>query len=99
MFVIGQFLVAVAKLLNYVIEIYIWVIIIYAVLGWFRVSPYHPIMNILRALVIPIFRPIRKLFRPFVGPVDLTPLIAILLLWFLQLFLVPVIYRIGVNLL
>ncbi len=97
MFVLHQFFYAISVILNYLISIYIWIIIIYAVLSWFNISRYHPVMRILEALVMPIFRPIRRIFRPFVGPIDLTPVIAIIILWFLQLFLVPILARIGYS--
>ncbi len=95
MFVIKQFFYSIGVILNFVLNVYIWLILIYAILSWFRISPYHPLMRLLIALVMPILRPIRRLLRPYFGPIDLSPMIAILFIWFLQLFLVPILLRAG----
>jgi YggT family protein len=51
-------------------------------LSWFPISPWHPLVRILRAIVDPILRPFRRLL-PTLGGIDLSPLVAILIIFFL----------------
>jgi YggT family protein len=58
-------------------------IIIDAILSW--VNPRHPIRPFFSALTEPILRPIRRII-PLVGGVDLSPLVALILLQVLIMF-------------
>lgn len=61
--------------------IYIWVIIIRALISWVSPDPYNPVVQILYKLTEPVLRPLRRLVPPHkLGGLDLSPLIAILLL-------------------
>jgi YggT family protein len=52
-------------------------------LSWFPISPWHPVVRVLRAIVDPILRPFRRLL-PTLGGIDLSPLVAILIIFFLS---------------
>ena len=65
------------------IQIYIWIIIARAVVSWFSVDPRNAIVVFLHRLTDPVLEPLRKLLPDF-GPVDVSPLIAILILIVLQ---------------
>jgi YggT family protein len=54
-----------------------------AVISWFRVSPYHPVAQFLDQLTEPILAPLRRVI-PSIGMVDISPLVAILLLQVVQ---------------
>jgi len=86
MFIIRNLLVATAKILNVAITLYIWIIIIQAVLSWVRPDPRSPIVRFLYNITEPVLAPIRR-FLPMMG-IDLSPLIVLLVLYFLQIFLV-----------
>jgi len=81
----------VADLINTVIQLYIYVLIISAVLSWLLafgiVNRHNALVNSVSrfcyALTEPVLRPIRR-FVPLIGGVDLSPLVLILLLWFVQ---------------
>lgn len=61
--------------------LYIWVIIIRALISWVSPDPYNPLVQILYKLTEPVLRPLRRLVPPHkLGGLDLSPLIAILLL-------------------
>lgn len=64
------------------INILIWIIIIDAILSWIpSVDRRNPVVSLLRAITEPIYRPIRRVLPPSrTGYVDLSPLIAIILL-------------------
>lgn len=70
-------LLAVIKLLQFSVYIFIGVVLIQAILSW--VNPYNPLTPLLDSLSRPILRPIQKRM-PLIGGVDLSPLVALLLL-------------------
>jgi YggT family protein len=57
-----------------------------ALLSWVRVSPYHPLVRFLEAITEPVLRPVRR-FVPPTGGVDFSPMVALLLLWVIELLL------------
>jgi len=88
LFIFANLLLAVATVLSYVLEIYIWVVIIAAILSWFNISPYNPIVRFLRAVTDPVLNPIRKVIGRSLGPFDISPIIVILAIIFIQKFLI-----------
>ena len=61
----------------------IFAIIGRALLSWFNLGPGHPIGRLLYEITEPILGPLRKVI-PRIGMIDITPIVAILLLNFLQ---------------
>jgi YggT family protein len=59
-------------------------------LSWIRVSPYHPAVEFLYRITEPILAPLRRIIPP-VGMVDISPIIAMLLLQIIQQVLVAII--------
>lgn len=90
MFVLATFLRALAQLVDYVLWLYLWVVVIRAVLSWVNADPWNPIVRALRAVTDPVLRPVQRRL-PVAGGVDFSPLVVILAIMFLQWFLVPVI--------
>jgi YggT family protein len=97
MFVLREFLLAVAWLLGYVLKAYMWIIIIRALLSWVNPDPWNPIVRFLYQVTEPVLRPIRQRL-PSAG-IDFSPVVVILAIYFLELFLIRVIvemaYRLG----
>ena len=89
MFIIGNFLSAVAVVFDYVLTIFMWLVVARAVLSWVNPDPYNPIVRFLRNATEPVYAYIRR-YMPFlyVGGFDLSPLVLILLIQFLQIALV-----------
>ena len=81
MFVLGNLVMTIANILGIVINLYTFIIIIAALITWFNVDPYNPIVRILRQLTEPIYFRIRRRF-PFVvvSGLDLSPIIVLLIL-------------------
>lgn len=99
MFVLGNFLFALARIMDILLQIAYWALLIRAILSWVSPDPYNPIVRTLHALTEPLLAPIRRRL-PFgwrLG-VDISPLIAFLLLVFLQVFLVRTIQDIALRL-
>jgi YggT family protein len=71
------------RLINVIFTIYSVAFILRALLPWFRVSYYHPVMRFLVQITEPLLGPLRRYIRP-VGGIDFTPMVALLLLWFVE---------------
>lgn len=95
MFVFGNIILGIAKVLDVILNVYMWVIIIKALISWVNPDPYNPIVQILTRLTEPVLRPIRKLAPPHKVGIDFSPLIAILAIMFLQYAVINTLYRIG----
>ena len=84
MFVAGNALSAVATILDYVLWLYMWVIIARALLSWVNPDPWNPIVQFLGRATEPVLEPIRRWVGLRMG-MDLSPMIAILIIYFLQI--------------
>lgn len=93
---LGNFLMAVATLLNFVLSAYIWVVIARAVITWVNADPYNPIVRFLRQVTDPLLVKIRRVV-PVMGGLDLSPMILILIIIFLQSFLVPTLQQMALS--
>ena len=65
------------------IQALIMLVVVTSVLSWIRPDPRNPLVKILNAVVDPLLHPIRTVL-PAKGGMDFSPMIAILILWFLQ---------------
>ncbi|NPA82215.1 MAG: YggT family protein [Epsilonproteobacteria bacterium] len=92
MIIIATFIEAIAQILHMVINIYIWIVIIAALITWVRPDPYNPIVQVLMRLTEPVYVFIRKYIPTVIGGIDLAPIIVILGLQFLDLFFVKLLY-------
>lgn len=88
MFIFGNLILALANILDVILDIYKWVIIIAAVISWVNPDPYNPIVRFLHAVTEPALRPIRNLIGYRLGPIDISPIIVILIIIFIQKFLI-----------
>lgn len=82
----GLLLLTVAELLKLLINIYLWSVVIQALLSWFNPDPYHPATRLLTQLTAPLLRPARRWLPPISG-VDLSPMLVIVALIFVSLLL------------
>jgi YggT family protein len=98
MFVLGNIIIGISKVLDVVLNIYMWVIIIRALISWVNPDPYNPVVQFLQRVTEPVLRPLRKLVPSWKLGFDLSPLIAILIIMFLQVALVRTLYRVGQSL-
>ncbi len=94
MFVIRNFLTAVALILEYGLELYKWAFIIAAVISWVNPDPYNPIVRFLRSVTEPVLFRIRRYIGIY-GGIDFSPIVAIFAIWFLQSFLIKTLMDIA----
>ncbi|MDR0746433.1 MAG: YggT family protein [Helicobacteraceae bacterium] len=86
--VLETFINAAGVVLDHVIFIYVWVIIIAAIISWTRPNPYNPIVQSLYRLTEPVYDFIRRRVRTDFGGLDIAPIIVLLGLQFTRHFLV-----------
>ncbi len=89
MFVAQNFLMALANLVNFVLTAYMWIIIGRAIISWVNADPYNPIVRFLYEATEPVLGRIRRVLPISMGGIDFSPLILIMVIMFLQSFLVP----------
>ena len=98
MFVLSNFITGVAKVLSIVLNLYMYLILIRAVLSWFSPDPYNPIYQFLLRITEPVLGYIRRILPMRAGMMDLSPIVALLAIIFLQTFLVQSLYGIAMSL-
>jgi YggT family protein len=94
-FLLQYFFLALANLVNFLLWAYMWIIIVRALLSWVNPDPFNPIVRFLHQITEPVLRPIRYRLPTSGMGLDLSPLIVILIIYFLQQFLVPILHEIA----
>ena len=97
MFIIGNFLFAVANVLHYVLYFYMWIIVARAVLSWVNPDPYNPIVRFIHNVTEPVLYRIRTKIPVDFGGIDFSPIIVILGIVFLQNFVVKSLFRLSAT--
>lgn len=82
MFVIRNLLLAVASVMNMALSLYMFIVVARALISWVSPDPYNPIVQFLYTVTEPVLRPVRR--RLPVTGVDISPIIIILAIIFLQ---------------
>jgi YggT family protein len=71
------------RLIDIAFTLYSFAIIARSLLPWFRVDPYHPAVQFLIQITEPLLAPIRRSI-PLIGGLDFSPMVALLILWFIE---------------
>jgi len=66
------------------LSIYIWVVIIAAVMTWIEPNPYNPIVRFLYGITEPLFEWVREHIPVFFGGIDFSPLVVIVAIQFIN---------------
>ena len=88
MFVIGNLLMAIATVLEILLQTLLIIILINAVLSWVRPDPSNPIVQFMDRVSDLVCNPIRRLIPTNAGGIDFAPFIAMLAIWFIMQFVV-----------
>ena len=96
MFVVGNSLLGLATVLDYALTFYTWIIIARALISWVNPDPWNPIVQFLTRATEPVLAPIRRRLGWGMG-VDLSPLVVIVAIWFLQIAVVQSIKDFAVR--
>ena len=93
MYIVGYFLMAVANVLNFVLLFFMWIVIARAILSWVNPDPYNPIVRFIHNVTEPILSQVRKKLPINFGGIDFSPIIIILIIYFLRDFVVNSLVR------
>ena len=96
MFVVGNALLGLATVLDYALTFYTWIVIARALISWVNPDPWNPIVQFLTRATEPVLAPIRRRLGWGMG-VDLSPLVVIVVIWFLQIAVVQSIKDLAVR--
>lgn len=88
MFIFANFVIAVATIFNILLTVYMWIIIISALISWVNPDPYNPIVRFLHSVTEPALRPIRRIIGNRLGIIDISPIVVILAIMFVKYFLI-----------
>lgn len=85
MILFANFLGAAAGILHFVLRFYMLIVIVRVILSWISVPSLRPLTIILHNITEPVLRPFRRLIPPRVlGGIDISPVIVILLIYFVD---------------
>ena len=98
MIILSNFLIAIAKVLDIVLSIFMWIVIARAVLSWVSPDPYNPIVRFINKVTEPVLYQIRKRIPVNFGGIDFSPIIVFLVIIFLQRFAVQSLYELALTL-
>ena len=99
MFTLGYFFMAIAKVLDYVLIIFMWIVIARAILSWVSPDPFNPIVRFIHNVTEPVLYPIRTKLPLSFGGFDLSPIVIFLGIIFLRTFVVSTLMRMSAALL
>ena len=97
MFVLGNFFQALTVVVGYALEMLTWLIIIQALLSWVSPDPYNPIVQFIERSTEWILAPMRQWVPTYKIGIDISPLLALLLIYFLKIFLVQTLAGLAVR--
>ncbi len=88
MFALSNFIIALAKVIDIILTVYLWIIVARALISWVNPDPYNKIVIFLYRVTEPVLAPIRRIIPRHNLPIDFAPLVVLLVIIFLQYFLV-----------
>jgi YggT family protein len=94
----SNFVAAVATILDYVLNIYLWIVVARAVLSWVSPDPYNPIVRFIHTVTEPVLYRIRRRLPVVFGGIDLAPVIVFVAIMFLEKFAVSSLYEFAAGL-
>jgi YggT family protein len=97
-FVVANFVAALAQVLDYLLWAYVWILFGRVVVSWVNADPYNPIVRFLYNATEPVLARIRRVLPVYAGGFDLSPLVAWVAILFLQRFLVHSLYDLAYTL-
>jgi YggT family protein len=84
-------------LVDWILTLYALAIIARSILTMLRMNPYLPVMNFLTQITEPLLAPLRRYIPP-IGIWDITPMVALIILWVVHLIVIQIIRMAAVLL-
>ncbi len=82
--IMGHFLLKILQFVNFLLDMYMWIIIARAVISWVNADPYNPIVRFIYDITEPVLGRIRRFLPLSMGGIDFSPLILIMAIMFVQ---------------
>lgn len=100
MFVLGNLLLAIAKVMDIILTFMYWLILIRALVSWVNPDPFNPIVQFLYKATEPVLENLRRILPANLrfGIIDFSPLIAVIIIYFLKTFIVKTLLDISLRL-
>jgi YggT family protein len=95
MFILANFIIATAQVLDFLLWAYQWILIARVVISWIDADPYNPIVRFIYNLTEPVLERVRERLPLIAAGFDLSPLVVWLAIWFIKRFLVQSLYDIA----
>ena len=97
----GNIIIGLATVINTFLNLYLIIVIASALISWVSPDPYNPIVRFLRSATVPVYYKIRRTlpFPLVFEGIDITPLVVIGVIYFLEYALVANLMRFGQSLL
>ena len=92
---ISNLIEAIAIVLRIGLTLYMYIIIAHAILSWVNPDPYNPIVRLINQITEPVLYRVRRLIPTNFGGIDFAPLIVLLVIVFLQNFLVRTLFQLA----
>ena len=81
------------QFIGWILDLYSWVIIAAALITWVSPDPRNPVVQFLHRVTEPVLRPVRNLLPPWkTGGLDLSPLIVLIAIQFVERVILPSLY-------
>jgi len=98
MFVFSNFLIAIARILDIGLSVYMYIVIARAIISWVNPDPYNPIVRFLNSVTEPVLLRIRRKLPLLFGGMDVSPIVVILAIIFIQSFVVQSLVQMATRL-
>jgi len=98
MFIISNFLSAIARILDIGLTIYLWIIVARAVISWVNPDPYNTIVRFLNNVTEPVLYRVRRFIPAYFGGFDFSPMLVLLAIIFIRSFLVQSLFELASSL-
>lgn len=95
MFILGNFIRALAEVINIGLTLFMWIVIAHAILSWVRPDPFNPIVRFINQVTEPLLYQIRRRIPTVFGGMDFSPIIVLLGVVFLRIFIVDSLMRLS----
>lgn len=97
MYIIGYFIMAVAKVLDIILIAYMWVVVARAVLSWVNPDPFNPIVRFIHNFTEPVLYQVRTRIPVSFGGMDLSPIVVFAVIIFLRTFVVNSLNQLALS--
>ena len=97
MILLANFIRAVAQVLDIGLTFFMWIVIAHAILSWVRPDPFNPIVRFINQVTEPLLYQIRRRIPSAFGGIDFSPMIVLLVIFFLKIFVVESLFMFSNN--